>query len=263
MRRVTQLVNSILAIGGVELRRRLPPSVLYVSAAETVLAAKDAGVSVCDYVESLWDEKGGTSYVIKQMRDAGCFMGCKTVCEIGPGTARFLEKTLNEIQCERYEFYELADDWASWIATTYGSNVIRQPTNGSTLVATSSDSCDLVTSHGVFAYIPMLSVLEYINECVRVTRIGGYIVFDCFTEQEFPPEIVNAWISDSARYPVIIPTAVLFNYCERLGLSLVSEFRVKFGAGMTRYFIFRKSETMKFIAEAVGLGGPAECIKDA
>jgi hypothetical protein len=240
MRAIIKLVNSILAIGGVELRRRLPPVTLYIPAAETVSAAKEAGLSVCDYVELLWNQKGRTAHVIEEMRNAGCFKDCKTVCEIGPGTARYLE-TLNEIHYRRYEFYELADDWASWIANTYGPKVIRRPTNGHTLAATADDFCDLVASHGVFVYLPMLRVLEYIKECARATRTGGYIVFDCLTEQEFPPETVDAWLSDSARYPVIIPTAVLLNYCERLGLSLVADFRVKYGAGLSRYFIFRRS----------------------
>jgi Methyltransferase domain len=212
----------------------------YIPAAETVSAAKDAGLSVCDYVESLWNEKGTVAYVIEQMRNAGCFKNCEIVCEIGPGTASCLSKTLDEIRCRRYEFYELADDWASWIANTYGPQVTRQPTDGHTLAATADDFCDLVASHGVFNCIPMLRILEYIRECARVTRVGGYIVFDCFTEQEFPPEIVDAWLSDPARYPVIIPTAVLLNYCDRFGLSLNSEFRVKYGKGLSRYFLFKR-----------------------
>jgi phospholipid N-methyltransferase len=240
-RHVINLVNSILAANGVELRRlpRTSPGTLHIPAAKTVSAAKDAGLSVCDYVECLWNEKGTVAYTIEQMRGVGCFKDCKDVCEIGPGTARYLEKTLEETHCSRYEFYELAEDWASWIESTYGSRVVRQPTDGYTLANTVDRSCDLITSHGVFTYIPMLHVLEYIKECARVTRNGGYVVFDCFTEQEFTTTILDKWFSDLARYPVIIPRFVLMNYCERLGLSFVSEFNVKFGPGISRYFIFR------------------------
>jgi len=235
------LVNSILAIGGIELRRRPPPVTHYIPCVETVSAAKDAGLSVCDYVENLWNEKGTVAHVIKQMRNSGCFKDCEIVCEIGPGTARYLEETLDEIDCQKYEFYELADDWASWIVKTHGPEVIRQPTDGYTLAATDNVSCDLVASHGVFTYLPMLRILEYIQECVRVMRIGGYVVFDCFTEEEFPPEMVNAGLSDSARYPVIIPAGVLHSYCDRIGLSCISEFQNKYGAGLSRYFIYRRS----------------------
>ena len=193
---IKQLANSTLAIGGIELRRRQPPVTHYIPCVETVSAAKEAGLSVCDYVDSSGIEKGCTAYIIEQMRNAGCFKDCETVCEIGPGTARYLEKTLTEIHCRRYEFYELSNDWAAWITNTYGSRVIRQPTDGRTLTSTPNHSCDLVASHGVFVYIPMLRALEYIQECARVTRIGGHVVFDCYTEQEFPPEIVDAWLSD-------------------------------------------------------------------
>ena len=236
-----QLVNSTLAIGGIELRRRSPPGAHYIPCIETVSAAKEAGLSVCDYIDSLWNQKERTAEIVEQMRNAGCFKDCDTVCEIGPGTARYLEKTLNETRCRRYEFYELADDWAVWIANTYGPRVIRQPTDGCTLGSTPCDSCDLVTSHGVFVYIPMLNILEYIKECARITRIGGHVVFDCFTEKEFPPEMVDAWLSNSARYPVIIPTAILSNYCKQIGLSCASEFQSKYGAGLSRYFVYRRS----------------------
>ena len=66
-------------------------------------------------------------------------------------------------------------------------------------------------------------------------------MFDCYTEQEFPPEIVDAWLSDSARYPVIIPAIVLNSYCKQLGLSCVSEFQSKYGVGLSRYFVYRRS----------------------
>ena len=97
----------------------------------------------------------------------------KSSARSAPGQQSYLEKTLDDIHCQRYEFYDLAEDWASWIAETYAPRVVRQPTGGYTLASTANEFCDLVASHGVFVYIPMLRVLEYIKECARVTRIGG------------------------------------------------------------------------------------------
>src|SRR5688572_8880247 len=125
---VIAAMNSVLRPMGLRFMR-IEKKNGYIDAKATVQAAKDAGQSVCEYVENLWGQgqRGATARVIQEMSKAGCLAPCERVLEIGPGTGRYLELVLRKISPEQYEIYETADDWATWLASTYGPCVVRQP----------------------------------------------------------------------------------------------------------------------------------------
>jgi hypothetical protein len=145
----------------------------HIDAVQTIHAANLQGQSVCEYVESLWDQHGWTDRVIEEMRKAGSLIPCDRVCEIGPGTGRYLERVLQKVSPRQYDIYETANDWATWLESTYAPFVVRQPADGHTLRHTPSGSCGLVHAHGVFVYLPFLHAFEYFVEMARVCAGGA------------------------------------------------------------------------------------------
>jgi phospholipid N-methyltransferase len=213
----------------------------YIGAAETLREARRRGQSVCEYVESIWDQQGATARVVEEMAKAGCLTSCSRILEIGPGTGRYLEAVLRHVSPHQYDVYETAEDWAAWLARTYGSVVVRQPADGRTLRHTPSHSCGLVHAHGVFVYIPFLQVFEYFEEMSRVCASGGHVVFDCFADEQFDSTVIGRWLASTDRYPVILPRTIVLNYFSDRGFTLIREFDAKYGHGHSRYMIFQRS----------------------
>ncbi|MGC5041162.1 methyltransferase domain-containing protein [Streptomyces sp. DT190] len=135
---------------------------------------------------------GATQSTIDELRALGVFAAePDTVLEIGPGSGRYLEKTLKECSPGRYEIYETAAPWADYLVDTFG--VVAQPTAGCSLAPTPDGSIDLVQAHKVFNTLTFLGAARYFFEMARVTRPGGRIVFDVMTETCLDPATMRAW----------------------------------------------------------------------
>jgi SAM-dependent methyltransferase len=210
----------------------------------TLKAAEEAGLSVGDYIDAVMNGiPGATQSTIDHMRRLGVFSGkLATVLEIGPGSGRYVEKTIAAAQPSRYEIYETAEPWARYVEQKFGA--IRQPTDGRTLAATPTVSVDLVQAHKVFSSIDFLPTLRYWREIARVTRPGGWIVFDVTTEACLDADTVDRWIDSDLQtgaYPAAVPRKVCTQYFEAHGCSLVGTFIIPMGPGTTEGFVFRKA----------------------
>jgi len=212
----------------------------YIDAAATVAAAKAKGQTVCQYVETLWNQQGCTARVIEEMKRTECFVGLKNVVEIGPGTGRYLDFVLKEAKPTRYEIYETADDWAGWLAQTYSPAVVRQHANGRSLSETRNQSCELVHAHGVFVYLSLLNSFEYFAEICRVLSPGGYLVFDFLPAKDFDEPTINRWLRTENRYPVVLPDEHVRKYFAGKRFELLHEFDNRYGEGYSQYFVFRR-----------------------
>ena len=155
-------INRLMRMAGYELTSSKTKEG-YIDAAETIRAASLQGQTVCEYVESLWDQHGWTDRVIEEMQKAGSLTPCDRVCEIGPGTGCCLERVLQRVSPRQYDIYETGDDWATWLAETYTPPAVRQPADGHTLQQTLDRSCGLIHAHGVFVYLPFLHAFEYLQ----------------------------------------------------------------------------------------------------
>lgn len=174
----------------------------YIDCRKTVRAANDAGLSVCEYVEKLWDQQGQTNDTISRIMECLPAAGFKTVCEIGPGTGRYLELILRDhltASPANYEFYETALDWADWLPQEY--HVTRRDADGRRLSQTKDRSIDFVHAHGVFVYTSLLTTCSYIQEMGRVAKPGGSIAFDICSEDCFPEDVLNMWLDSGHQYP--------------------------------------------------------------
>ncbi|MFJ7244352.1 hypothetical protein ACIQWA_06840 [Kitasatospora sp. NPDC098652] len=113
----------------------------------TMGAARAAGLSLSDYIDEVMNgTPGATQSTIDELRGLGAFAANpKTVLEIGPGSGRYLEKTLKECSPVRYEIYETAALWADYLVDTF--KVVAQPTAECSLASTPDGSVDLVQAH--------------------------------------------------------------------------------------------------------------------
>ncbi len=179
------------------------------------------------------------------MKKNSCFEQCNRVCEIGPGTGRYLDLILNQIKPEKYGIYEIAEDWALWLEKTYKPYVLRHPADGRSLQNTPNDSCDLVHAHGVFVYLSMLNTFEYFSEMTRVCAPGGFIVFDFFSNKDFTLPVITKWLSFKERYPVVLDEDFIAKYFEYRQFQLIHSFSAIYGHSESRYLIFRKNSSDK------------------
>lgn len=212
----------------------------YISAQDTLAAAQAKGISVCRYVEQLWEQEGRTQSIIDRLAlVAGDRFLPRTALEIGPGTGRYLASTLNRYPKVQYEIYEIATDWAEWLAKTYP--IISHAADGHSLKETPANSIDLIQVHGVFVYLPFLTTYEYLHEIVRVARAEAVVILDVISEGCMSDEIVREWLTDGARYPTIFPRDYLIRFFHQRQFKLMESFHVGYGAGLSEYFIFRRA----------------------
>lgn len=238
---VKYILSGISGVFGYSIiSRKVSQQNVYCFAATTLQAAKSRGQSVRAYVEELWEQQGCTEKVLQEMRQTGCLETWDRICEIGPGTGRYLELVLQACSPKQYDIYEIADDWATYLAQTYAPIVVRQPTDGKTLSSTPTASCGLVHVHGVFVYLPFLHAFEYFAEMDRICAPQGYLVFDFYPDQDFTLDMIKHWLSFPERYPVILPQQRIVEYFQDIGYRLIREFKNKHSHSYSHYLILRK-----------------------
>ncbi|GAK55291.1 hypothetical protein U27_02123 [Candidatus Vecturithrix granuli] len=233
-------ISSCFNTFGYELRKKYIDGAGYIDADETVKTAQTKGQCVRDYVETIWDQKGRTQQIVKEMKNAGSLIPCHRVCEIGPGTGRYLELIIQQVQPAQYDIYEIADDWAAWLERTYSPVVVRQPTDGHTLQHTPNECCGLVHAHGVFVCLPLVYAFEYFRDMIRVCHYGGYVVFDFYPESAIDNHAIEMWLASHRYYPVILPRVAVIDYFSKHNFVLIHEFSTKHGHSFSHYVIFRK-----------------------
>jgi hypothetical protein len=221
---------------GFEIRRWHEP---YIDDKQTIKNAKAKGMTVCQYVEELWNIKGNTDFIMDHLKKIGVLTPCEEVCEIGPGTGRYLERYLKQLRPVRYHIYEIDKRWANYLYRTY--KVIVHPADGHSLAGLKDSSCGLVSAHGVFVYIPFLNSFEYFLEAIRITGKGGHIVFDIFSDIEWNEEVIDLWLRNPQRYPVILPEEEVIRFFSNRGCELIDRFNALYGCGHSTYLVFKKS----------------------
>lgn len=211
----------------------------------TMRAARAAGLSVGDYIDEVMNgTPGATESTIGELRALGVFeAGPDAVLEIGPGSGRYLEKTLKECAPGRYEIYETAAPWAEYLVETFG--VVARPTEGFALAATPDGSIDLVLAHKVFNTLTFLGTSRYFFEMARVTRPGGRIVFDVMTETCLDPDTMRAWATQGGAghdsYPAAMPRRTCVDLFATLGCTLEAGFLAPMGVASTEVLVFAKT----------------------
>lgn len=213
----------------------------------TINNAKKAGLSVNDYIELTVDnplKKGRRDRVILKLQQAGILTSINRVCEIGPGTGRYLEKIIELGKPNFYEIYETHSGWENYLKSVYqglnGCSVIINSADGVSLRNTQNASCDLVHAHAVFVYIPLINVLKYLKECIRVCKKNGFVVFDYFPAEDFDTNIANKWLNSPHAWPVLIPKKLINDMFMTNNFIKINEFTEVYGEHFCNYLIWKK-----------------------
>jgi hypothetical protein len=208
----------------------------------TISAAKQSGLSLGDYIDAAYNVSGATQETIDSLKDFGVFnSSTEHVCEIGPGTGRYLEKVIaitNPVHCE---IYETAKDWESYLVQKY--DVVAQPSDGASLCHTPSNSIDLVMAHKVFPGQPSLVICRYFEEMARVLRLNGKAVFDIVTEDCLDDTTLHRWLDcgiSFQSYPCLFPKRFAVDFFTKSGFSFDGSFIVSMNPGKTEAFVFTK-----------------------
>lgn len=211
---------------------------------QTMAEAEKSGLPLGDYIDARQGIAGATQATINEMKNLGVFEQPRNaILEIGPGSGRYLEKTLRECSPERYEVYETAPEWAAYLTKNYP--VVSQPTDGTSLRATPAASIDLVHAHKVFSTVTFATSAGYWCEMDRVIKPGGYIVFDVMTERCLPPAAIETWagrgIPSHSSYPAAMPSEAVTGFFTARGFKLIGSFLSPMPPGQTEVLVFRKS----------------------
>jgi hypothetical protein len=240
MRSSQAFINALLKPIDIQIIRPSKDFKYYIPFEETLNGAKEMGLSVGDYIDLKFNVPGSTQDTIDQMDKLGAFDFAQAhVCEIGPGSGRYLVKTIEKCKPEYYEIYETAPKWASWLASEY--HAVSQPTDGMKLSATPGKSMDLVHSHKVLNGLKIINICQYFYEMARVVKEHGVIVFDILTEDCLDEGTTQKWLASSADY-ITSMTAKQFtvDFFARRGFRCMGDFFATSLPGKTHYFVFRR-----------------------
>jgi hypothetical protein len=247
--KIKTLLNNALAPLGVKIARAGADSHNWMDTANfipfeaTMNAARQARLSVSDYVDTVMNKSPGSSQqTLDNMASLGVFSRpTRVIVEIGPGTGRYLEKTLKYGNPSRYEIYETAGPWATYLSKTY--NLILQRTDGYSLADTADAGVDLVHAHKVFSSVPFMVTCCYWHEMVRVVGPGGWVAFDAVTERCLNNDAMRIWARSGIRngaYPAVVPRQVALSFFESSGFVLAGSFIVPMRPGTTELLVFKK-----------------------
>jgi hypothetical protein len=238
---VRKTLNVPLRLGGFELQRRgeTGSTKSYIPFRETIRDAAKAGVPVGDYIDAKHQVPGATQATIDQLTELGV-LGEKihSVCEIGPGSGRYLEKVQRLCTPCSYEIYETDKEWSDWLTHTY--QVTARDADGTSLRRTVSGSMDLVHAHKVFVCLPTIVTCGYFNEMIRVARRGASIVFDIVSELCMDEAMVEKWIASAIYYPSLLPRDFVINFFARRQCVLRASFFATMRPGKSEYLVFVK-----------------------
>lgn len=238
-----RMVRSTLALFGFELVRihsvetsEINP---YRDVEGTIALARSKGVTVCELVEEAWGQAGLTQYVMDEIRDAGVFeFENPSIVEVGTGTGRYLEKTLQLCEPAVYESYEVIQGWSDWLEQEY--RVTSRVADGWSLGSTKEASVDILQAHGVFVARHFMISYSYFREIWRVVRPGGYAVFDIISEECLGEDVITRWVDDKHTYPKFLSKSFVIERFSQQGFVLVHCFTKQYDIGLSEYLVFKR-----------------------
>lgn len=239
-RRLLNRTNKVLGQAGLELVRTGREFQNYIPVRQTLQDAERSGLSLCDFIDNKFNVPGTTQLTIDKMSELGVFdRRISRVCELGPGSGRYLEKVKNLSTPEYYEIYETSKAWKEWLVEKY--QVTAQPTDGVSLSSTPSKSIDLVHTHKMLYGNSILTIFRYLMEMVRVVNDRGLVVFDLLTAECINNDLMAKWVESGADHAhSMTPRQVALDYFASHGFQCAGTFIVPMSPGLTEYFVFRR-----------------------
>ena len=239
-RKLLNRFNQLFAFTGFELIKKGREFQDYIPFRHTLEEAEKSGLSLSDYIDNSFNVPGTTQLTIDKMSELGVFdQKIARVCEIGPGSGRYLEKVKTICSPEYYEIYETSKPWREWLVEKY--KVAAQPTDGASLSSTPSKSMDLIHTHKMLYGNSILTIFRYLMEMARVVKDDGVVVFDLVTAECMSNEILNKWVESGVDHAhSMTPKQVAVDFFAERGFRYIGGFIVPMAPGLTEYFVFKK-----------------------
>lgn len=233
-------VNSMLGHADLKIVRKSSGFDEFIPLDATLKGAQAAGLSVGDYIDLTYNVPGATQETIDKMKELGAFDNHpQSICEIGPGSGRYLDKVKALTQPQHYEIYETSASWQKYLVDTYG--VVARHCDGQTLSETPGNSIDLLHSHKVFEGLPLFTTLRYFSEMARVVRVGGKIAFDVISEDCLDNAVIDRWLQIWDPYAKSMVTRQLtIDFFARYGFEFDGAFKIVMAPGFTEYFVLTR-----------------------
>lgn len=220
----------------------------FIDVRATVADAKKKGLALNDCIELNADDpakRGRRDRVLDQLLHCGALDRVLRVCEIGPGTGRYTERIIGTCQPRNYDIYETHRGWRRYLLQTHGTDTatsLHAPeANGTSLGDTPDNSCELVHAHAVFVYLPVMTVIGYITEMLRVCRNGGHICFDYIAAEDFDADAAARWSRLGHNWPVLVPRHLVQELGIRAQATLKSRFAEPYGGSQCEYVVWQKN----------------------
>jgi hypothetical protein len=239
-RKILNEFNKLLDFTGLELIKKDREFQDYIPLKPTLKYAEQSGMSLGDYIDTNYNLLGVSQNTIDQLVSLGAISPkARRICEIGPGSGRYLEKVKQICDPDYYEIYETSKSWRKYLVDKF--HVMSQPTDGNSLSSTPDRSIDLVHSHKVLYGNPVITIFSYLLEMMRVVKDDGYIVFDLLTEDCMKDEILDKWIQSGVKHACgMTPKQHAIDFFKRRGFRYDGGFIVPLAPGVTEYFVFKK-----------------------
>jgi hypothetical protein len=234
--------NRLLSPAHIELtktwERRARPFAEYISLEPTVRSARALGMSVGDYIDWQYNVPGATEEAISKLVKMGALSEqIETVCEVGPGSGRYLERVQSICRPRHYEIYETSSEWEQWLVEQF--NVSARHADGLALRETEADSIDLVHANKVFPGLSILAVCSYLDDMSRVLRSGGKMFFDVLTESCLTDDLLSAWWQSGVTFPCsMISSEFVADFLSRRGVEFMGEFLSPMKPAVTNVLVF-------------------------
>ncbi len=212
----------------------------YLPARKLIGAASKAGLPLGAYMDQTYAKPNATPETVRAMLELADLAGCRTVCEIGPGSGRYAEEVIAAVHPARYEIYETARDWLPRLSKL--PNAVMHDADGRTLSQTPDSSVDLVHSHKLFVYTEFFATAGYLEEMARVVRPGGAVAFDIVTEDCMDDDTISEWVQIASFYRPV-PRVWVIEFMKRRGLTLRGSHFPPLPPGTAELLVFRREAT--------------------
>ena len=239
-RKLLNGANKVLHRAGFELVKKGGDFQDYIPFRKTLQEVEKSGLSIADYLDNTFNVPGTTQLTVDKMAELGAFnRKINRVCELGPGSGRYLEKVKAVCKPEYYEIYETSKPWREYLVEKH--HVVAQPTDGASLTMTPSNSIDLVHTHKMLYGNSILTIFRYLMEMARVVKDGGVVVFDLLTAECINNELMAKWVKSGVDHAnSMTPRQTAIDYFASQGLHCVGNFIMPMEPGLTEYFVFEK-----------------------
>ncbi len=214
----------------------------FLDADKTISDARLHGKSVPDYVETLWGIPGHSKRIIQWLEENTSLPEPPRCLEIGPGTGRYLEKTLQLFSPSHYDLYETDKNWNQWLTDQFPYPPMQIcEADGFSLAASADNSMDLCLAHGVFVYLDTMVTFKYLNEMTRCLRNDGYLFFDIIDMGR--PDMLTVINNEIEKVPgwlIPLDKKLVMNFLCQHDCRLLNHKQWPYGKTVSDYLLFQK-----------------------